>query len=232
MALNLTEFESREAASEAASRLIVQALKADLAASGAASLMVSGGGTPKRLFGLLSHADLDWPRVTVGLVDDRWVAPDHPDSNEKLVRTLLLQDKAARANFLPMKTKDARPFEAEMNRNAAYAPHCCAASFVLLGMGEDGHTASWFAGMDGLADVVSPEQQRCVAAVEALQAIQPLRMTLTGSAVYAAKQGLLLVFGEEKRSMLLVAPEADPMTCPVRFAIDGLGRKLSVYWAP
>lgn len=232
MALNLTSFDSREAASEAASRLIVRALKADLAESGAASLMVSGGGTPKRLFGLLSHADLDWQRVTVGLVDDRWVAPDNPDSNEKLVRTLLLQHNAACASFLPMKTEDACPIEAVANRDAAYAPHCRAASFVLLGMGEDGHTASWFAGMDGLADIVSPEQQRCVAAVEASQAVQPLRMTMTGPAVYAANEALLLVFGEEKRSILLSAPEADPMACPVRFAIDGLGRKLSVYWAP
>ena len=232
MALDLTSFESREAASEAAATLIARALETDIAADGAASLMVSGGSTPKRLFGLLSLTDLDWARVTVGLVDERWVAPDHPDSNEKLVRTLLLQDKAATANFLPMKTSTARPFEAEAERDAAYEPYCTAASFVLLGMGGDGHTASWFPGMDGLARIVSPDETRCVAAVDAPQAVQPLRMTLTGPAVYAAKQALLLVFGAEKRSMLLSAPEADPMACPVRFAIDGLGRKLSVYWAP
>lgn len=232
MALNLTEFDSREAASEAAAALIAATLEADLAATGRASLMVSGGSTPKKLFGLLSQADLGWAHVTVGLVDDRWVAPDHPDSNEKLVRTLLLRNKAAAANFLPMKTADARPFEAEADRDAAYAPNCKAPSFVLLGMGADGHTASWFPGTEELARIVSPEEARCVAAVEAPQAVQPLRMTLTGPAVYAAKHALLLVFGAEKRSMLLSAPEADPMACPVRFAIDGLGRKLSVYWAP
>jgi 6-phosphogluconolactonase len=232
MTLSVTLFDTRAAASEAAAALIATALEADLAAEGSATLMVSGGSTPKRLFGLLSHADLDWPHVTVGLVDDRWVAPDHPDSNEKLVRTLLLQNKAAGANFLPLKTSAARPQEAEADRGAAYAPYCTAVSFVLLGMGGDGHTASWFPGMDGLARIVSPDETRCVAAVEASQAVQPLRMTLTGPAVYAAKQALLLVFGEEKRSMLRSAPEADPMVCPVRFAIDGLGRRLSVYWAP
>jgi len=232
MALNLTSFDTREAASEAAAALITRALDADLAAGRAASLMVSGGSTPKRLFCLLSHTDLDWARVNVGLVDERWVTPDNQDSNEKLVRTLLLQDKAAAANFLPMKTSAACPLEAEADRAAAYAPYCKAASFVLLGMGEDGHTASWFPGVEGLARIVSPDEARCVAAVDAPQAVQPLRMTLTGPAVYAAKQALLLVFGAEKRSMLLSAPEADPMTCPVRFAIDGLGRKLSVYWAP
>lgn len=232
MALNLTLFETREAAAEAAALMIAQALEAGLTEDGAASLMVSGGNTPKRVFALLSKANLDWARVTVGLVDERWVAPDHPDSNERLVRSALLQGKAAVATFLPMKTSAALPADAEAACNALYAPHCAAPDFVLMGMGGDGHTASWFPGMDGLAGIVSPDEARCVAAVEAPQAVQPLRMTLTGPAVYAAKQALLLVFGAEKRSMLLAASEVDPMAVPVRFAIDGLGRRLSVYWAP
>ncbi len=232
MALNLTEFENREAASEAAAAMMARALEADIVASGAASLMVSGGSTPERVFRLLSARDIEWAKVTVGLVDERWVAPDHPDSNERLVRSVLLKGRAAAARFIPMKTPQACPREAEADRIAAYAPFCKAPSFVLLGMGTDGHTASWFSGSPGLAQIAAADAAHCIAAIEASGAAVPQRMTLTGAGVLTAQRALLLVFGEEKRSMLISAPHADPMACPVRFAIDGLGERLSVYWAP
>ncbi|MDP1554400.1 MAG: 6-phosphogluconolactonase [Hyphomonas sp.] len=231
-ALHLTEFKSREEASEAAADLAEDTLGADIARTGAASLMVSGGSSPAGMFDLLSAKPLDWARITVGLVDERWVAPDHPDSNERLVRARLLKDAAERATFLPMKTAHASPAEAVADRHAAYAPHCVSISFLLLGMGTDGHTASWFPGTANLAGIVSPDAVHCVAAVDAPRATVPQRMTLTGAAVFHANRALLLVFGAEKRSMLLNMADTDPMNCPVRFAVDGLGDRLSIFWAP
>jgi len=231
-ALHFTAFPNREDASEAAAGLAADTLGADIARTGAASLMVSGGSTPARMFELLSSAPVDWAKVTAGLVDERWVAPDHPDSNERLVRTRLLKDAAARASFLPMKTAHASPAEAVADRHTAYAPHCGSISFLLLGMGTDGHTASWFPGTANFDAVVAPDAKLCVAAVEAPGAKVAQRLTLTGAAVTHANRALLLVFGAEKRSILDRMAEADPKNCPVRFAIDGLGDRLSIFWAP
>lgn len=231
-ALHLTEFPSREETSEAAAHLAADTLGAEISRSGAASLMVSGGSSPVRMFELVSSAKLDWAKVTVGLVDERWVAPDHPDSNERLVRTRLLKNAAERAAFLPMKTGHGSPLEAVEDRNAVYAPHCASISFLLLGMGTDGHTSSWFPRAANLAEIVAADGAQCVAAVEAPMAVVPQRMTLTGSSVFHANRALLLVFGEQKRSILENIAEADPMNCPVRFAIEGLGDRLSIFWAP
>ena len=232
MALEIIACETREDAAGTAADLAARALQADLLARGRASLFVSGGTTPKRMFELLSAAELDWGGVTVGLVDERWVPPDHPESNERLVRTHLLKGRAEAAGFLPMWTPAGDYERASDERDAAYAPHCDAASFVLLGMGADAHVASWFPNADSLASLVVPPEGRCVMAVEAKAAVTPQRLTLTGPAIFRARQAVLLVFGQEKRVVLEAAVHSDPIECPVRFAIEGLGDRLSIVWAP
>lgn len=232
MAPALTEHPSRAAASQAAAALAVAALGAAILARGKASLMVSGGSTPVQMFEHLAPAPLDWARVTVGLVDERWVAPDHPDSNERLVRRHLLQGPASAAAFVGMKTAAADPAAAAADRSAVYAPHCSPVDFVLLGMGKDGHTASWFPGNTALAQLVSPPDGACVAAVEAPGATVPQRMTLTVPAVIRARRGVLLMFGEAKRAVFEAAATADPLQCPVRYAMDGMGDRLATHWAP
>ncbi len=232
MALNLIEFTSREDASEAVAASCAGALRSSIHSDGHASLMLSGGSSPVRTFERLSARPIDWSSVTVGLVDERWVAPDDPDSNERLVREHLFQGHAAAAEFVPMKTSAPMPAEAAADRSAAYAPHCDPVTFVLLGMGLDGHTASWFPGVAGLEDLFDPPDGRCVAAIEAPGATVPQRMTLTGPAIVTAQHGALLVFGEKKRAVLDAAELNDPLQCPIRFAIDGLGERLAVYWAP
>ncbi len=232
MPLQITEFKSQDAASQQAARVVADALRDDIVATGRAVLMVSGGSTPVPMFEALSACELDWQKVTVGLVDERWVAPEHPDSNERLVRTHLLKRGAGAAGLVPMKTSHADPGQAQPDRQEAYAPHCEALSMVVLGMGADGHTASWFPGDPELPDLAGMLREDCVAGVNAPSAVVPHRMTLTGSAVSKAKHALLLVFGDEKRHVLKAAASGDALKYPVRFALDGLGSRLSIYWAP
>ncbi|MEX2321186.1 MAG: 6-phosphogluconolactonase, partial [Saccharospirillum sp.] len=137
------DFDSREALTEALAGEILTRLKADIDTNGEAGLAVSGGRTPVALFQTLSQADLDWRKVTITLVDERWVEPDHDDSNEKLVRTHLLQNKAADARFIAHKTAAESPFEAESELNKALADLPDVLTVTVLGMGEDGHTASF-----------------------------------------------------------------------------------------
>jgi 6-phosphogluconolactonase len=111
-------------------------------------LAVSGGKSPVPFFHALRSQPLDWSRVMITLVDERFVPADHPDSNAALVREHLLQDAAAAARFLPL-VGDARDDVAELAAaNAAYQHPTVA----VLGMGEDGHTASLFPGATALAD--------------------------------------------------------------------------------
>jgi 6-phosphogluconolactonase len=181
---------------------------------------------------LLSQAPCQWSAVTVGLIDERWVAPSHRDSNERLVRTHLLRGPAGAAGFVPMYTFDGAAAAAEADRDAAYGPHCTPPGLILLGMGTDGHTASWFPRCDGLQQLVDPGQSGILAAVTAPLATVPERMTLTGRAILNARRAILLVFGDEKRSVLLASSGVDPLDCPVRFAVEGLGDRLSIFWAP
>jgi 6-phosphogluconolactonase len=83
-----------------------------------------------------------------------------------------------------------------------------------------------------MADLVSPLHGRCIAAVEAPGATVAQRMTLTIPAVTRARRGLLLVFGETKRGVLKAAGSAVPLQFPVRYAMDGMGDRLAIYWAP
>ncbi|MCA8901581.1 MAG: 6-phosphogluconolactonase [Hyphomonas sp.] len=233
---DLRKFATRAEAAEFAGALISGALETAVADKGRASLFVSGGSTPGPLFDLLSEADLPWTNVTLGLVDERWVAPEDPASNERLVRARLLKGRAGAAGFLPMRTIEESADVAARGRNLAYAPHCDPADIVLLGMGNDGHTASWFPGSSGLLYALSPEQDESVVAIDAtgcpVAGENVHRLTLTGPAVARARQAVMLLFGNDKLDVLERALSSDPTDMPVRHAIDKLGPCLTVVWAP
>src|SRR5580704_19576374 len=89
--------------------LVAGCLSAAIGARGLASLVVSGGRSPVRLFEILRTQPLDWSRVCVALADERWVSPEDPQSNERLVRDVLLKDRAASGRFLGLKNAAPTP---------------------------------------------------------------------------------------------------------------------------
>ncbi len=228
--------ETREVASGQAARLVAGALQAAIEDKGRASFLVSGGSTPGPMFDLLASTDLAWNQVTVGLVDERWVDPEHAASNERQVRERLLRRFAGAAGFVPMRTLDASPDLAVADRQLAYAPHCAPADVILLGMGNDGHTASWFPDSAGLDEAMLAPAGQVIAAIDAtgcpVAGNHAHRLTLTGPAVTQARTALMLLFGDEKLAVFERALTADPRAMPVRHAIDKLGPRLSVIWAP
>ena len=127
----------------ALSDAIATQLTKGIAERGVASLVVSGGSTPQGLFKILSSTDLEWAKVTVLLADERWVPETHADSNSAMVKSLLLQDKAAAANWVDYGAgkEDA---DLEVARIAEILSAMDTFDVVILGMGADSHTASLF----------------------------------------------------------------------------------------
>jgi len=224
----LVAFPDRDAAAEAATDRIAEALKTD----GARSLVVTGGGTPGPVYDRLSRLDLSWDRITVTLSDDRWVDPSRPESNERLLRERLFVGRAAAAGFLPLKgdgpTPDADAAAAEP-RIAALMPFAA----VLLGLGNDGHVASLFPGAPRLGEDLDPEGPRLCVGV-AMSGLEPFlpRVSLTVRALLGTTRILLLATGDEKRLIVertLDDPSYDP---PVAALLRQDRTPVSVLWAP
>mgnify|MGYP001799944875 CR=1 FL=1 len=222
-------FESKAALQAAAADWLANALEDAIARRGSAVFMGSGGTTPGPIYEALSHADLAWDSVHVGLCDERWVDDTHPASNGAMLERTLLQNKAANASYTPMKTTGDDPFKAVEAVNELYL-EAGLTDVMLLGMGPDAHTLSWFAGGDGYGDAVNADTTSVVAAVKAIESDVTgpnlLRMTLTQPCVAYARNVLLLITGAKKREVFETAPEDAPVSIMKRAA----GQALTVYY--
>ncbi len=204
-----------EAATAALADAIIDRLRTALTERGVASLVVSGGKSPVPLFARLRAADLDWSRVWITLADERWVDPSSPDSNERLLREHLLVDRAAAARFVALKSAFATVADGLAASAAALATIPRPFDVVVLGMGEDGHTASLFPGAAGLAAALALDNSASLAAITPPAAPHP-RISLTLSALLDARCLMLPLAGATKLAIYQQARETpDAMRWPV-----------------
>lgn len=180
---------------------IANNLRDALAARDIASLALSGGNTPKRFLQALSLQSLPWKDLVVTLVDERWVPESHERSNGRLLRENLLRGAAAEARFLPLyrDTPEPEPALGGIERDLASLPSPF--DVVVLGMGEDGHTASFFPGGDRLADALDPATTTKALPIRAPGAGEP-RITLTLPPILAARHLYLHMEGAAKLRVL------------------------------
>jgi 6-phosphogluconolactonase len=226
-------FTDGQALAAALADRIATLLREGIAARGGALLAVSGGSTPKRFFDQLSRAKLDWSRVQITLVDERWVPESSERSNARLVKATLLQHDAAAATFVPLHQDAPTPEEGMAALDAAVAELALPFDAVVLGMGEDGHTASFFPGGDRLADALDPAGTARVIPMRAAGAGEP-RITFTLPALLDTRALFLHIEGESKRRVLADAQLGlgEGQDYPVRAVLAQDRVPVSVYWCP
>ena len=232
--MNVTQkhFEDRHHLSCALADHIGKLLRRAVVEKGRASMAVSGGSTPGPLFKRLSELDIPWEQVVITLVDERWVDVEDKDSNEYLVRTHLLQDRAAKATFIGMKNNApaAAAGEQECEQRLRQLPRPF--DLIVLGMGDDGHTASLFPGAQKLAAATALDSGKICMALTPPAASHD-RMTLTLAEILAAKQIFLHIVGPEKQKALNQALAAGPPDAmPIRFILRQEQVPVTIYHAP
>ncbi|KWE95076.1 6-phosphogluconolactonase [Burkholderia ubonensis] len=222
--IEIHAFDTQEAQGDALAQAVGDALRAVLARPARATLAVSGGTSPRPFLQTLSHAALDWASVDVTLVDDRWVPEDDAASNARLVRDTLLQHAAAPATFLPLVDTGAAldAHVAALNANPAHR----LPDVAVLGMGEDGHTASIFAD--------APEWDHAITTAERFVAVHPgaaphARVSFSLDALKRIDRLFLLIAGNRKREALEAAASSPQKNAISQLANDK-GTQLDVYW--
>jgi 6-phosphogluconolactonase len=206
---------------------VASALIGDLEQRERVLLVVSGGSTPVPFFQALARKPLAWHRVDVTLADERWVAADAADSNARLVREHLLQHEASEARFVPLTSEASTPEEGVEEVAQRLLTLAWPASAVVLGMGEDGHTASLFPDCRELELALSTEVP--VVAVRTPSQFQP-RITLSADRLHQTRRLFLHITGETKRVVLGEALGGDDIrTLPIRAFLAG---PLAIHWAP
>jgi 6-phosphogluconolactonase len=251
--IELHAFDDQRAQSDALAKAVGDALHASLAAQAAASgtgtsatgtsatgtsaagtpntgarpamLAVSGGTSPRPFLQTLSTQSFDWARIAVTLVDDRWVPETDGASNSQLVHDTLLQNAAKHAAFWPLvdTTQDLNAHVAALNADPRFS---VVPDVAILGMGEDGHTASIFAD--------APEWDHAITTTERFVAVHPgsaphARVSWSLSALKEVKHLYLLIAGPRKMDVLNAAAASLQKNAISQLANDK-GVRLDVYW--
>lgn len=211
----------------------LSALQTAVNASGVTAFLVSGGSTPAPLYRRLAQTGLP-DRVTVALVDERWVASGHPGNNEAMIRGAL---QITGETLVGMKTEHTHARDAVTAVEARYQALPKPAALTLLGMGLDGHTASLFPAAEGLAEALDTGRSEYCCAIKAKASevtgdlTERLSLTLTG--ILSARELVLLITGEEKLAVYQQARRSvDINATPVSAVLQQENVPVHVYWAP
>ena len=223
--MQIETYPDRELMQLQLANLIAGELAETLRREGRATLAVPGGTTPGPVFDTLSGVDIDWADISVVLTDERWVDAESERSNTRLLRERLLRGRAAAAGLIPLYAPGHDvPEEAVEALEQGLAPHL-PISVLLLGMGEDMHTASLFPGGDRLEEALSATS-RLILPMRAEGAAEP-RVTLTAPVLRAAVRVHVMITGAEKRAAIERAAGLPPMEAPIRAVLD----QAVVHWA-
>jgi 6-phosphogluconolactonase len=232
MTTSLHAFANRQDLVSTLADRIADRLREGVSARGEALFLATGGVTPIPLYEALSSRPLPWDRVIVLPSDARWLPEDQDGSNDGMIRRTLLRGAAARARLLPLYDGEPSP-EAALPRLRALIAGLPRPDVALLGIGEDGHTASFFKGAEGFAQAVDPDGEDTIMAIHApTGAMTPHRLTATLSYLVKARSIEVMFFGDAKRALYEAALEPGPIEdLPIRAVLRQDRAPVGVYWA-
>ena len=187
---------------------ISQILKQEIKNKGEATLLVSGGSTPKKLYEILSNKEIDWNKVSIGLIDERFVATETDESNELLIKNTLLKNKAVDAKFIGL-VFNLNDYKENLNiaiskNKAIYKSITCS----ILGMGLDGHTASLFPNSEEIYTDDTIFWDKIIINTKATSEPSK-RISYTKSKILSSKHLFLYFNGKEKLDVFNSAKESN-----------------------
>lgn len=218
---------------DAAAQDIKLNLESAIKERGSAGLLVSGGSSPKPVYEALSQMDLEWDKVTVSLVDERWVQEGSDGSNADFIKSTLLQNKARTARFVSLvngaPTAKTGASDIQDRFDTAFSAPI---DVCIMGMGTDGHTASWFPNSPTLAAALDIEAEAGLlwqdASGQAGGSGFADRITVNLPLVMQARHIYLLIPGQKKHSVWQASADKDVFDAPVT-SLRAAGLRLNVY---
>ncbi|ASP49325.1 6-phosphogluconolactonase [Cognaticolwellia beringensis] len=226
----INEFEQRQLLDESLADKVAELLTAAVESKGKASIAVSGGSTPKGFFEALSKKKLAWQAITITLADERWVDIKSSDSNTKLVHENLLQNEAVNANFFHLKQGDIFSEDTLADLNLAANQQLLPLDVLILGMGEDGHTASLFPCSDEITQCLAQDSDALIKVTPKTAPYQ--RISFSFAALAQSKHTFLHISGASKKQVLATAIAGqDCREMPIRAFLQAPDVNTQIYWA-
>lgn len=229
--MQVYELEDAQLLAEKLGDRIIALLEQAIVSRNEAFFVVSGGSTPKPLFQYLSNQPLDWRKVTITLADERCVDPRESSSNARLVKEHLLQNHASKARFLSLfDGGEPSAYSAQTaNDRLASLPKYDA---VILGMGNDGHTASIFPQASN-RDVALDLDQPNLALLTDPVTVGPIRITQTARRLLDSRLLCLHITGSDKVRLLeKITTNPNPVDWPISFFVTQTNVPLEIYQTP
>lgn len=225
--------ESAQALAVAVARELAADTRAALATRGQATLALAGGRTPMATYRQLAAEPLDWTKVTALPTDDRCVPHEHPACNLREIR--IAMDAAHGLRLEALTSADGEPATSERHARALLHQHPLPFDAVVLGMGNDAHTASLFPGATNLALALDPTSlvDACRIDPDPLPPDAPFpRITLTAARLLRARRIHLLITGQDKHDALHRAQAGrDPLHHPIAALLHAPEAMVRIHWS-
>jgi len=226
----INEFEQRQLLDESLADKVAELLTSAVKNKGKASIAVSGGSTPKGFFQALSKKKLAWQAITITLADERWVDIDSGDSNTKLVHENLIQNEAVNAKFFHLKQGELLSDETLSDLNFAANQQLLPLDVLILGMGEDGHTASLFPCSDEITQCLANDSEALLKVTPKTAPYQ--RISFSFAALAKSKNTFLHISGASKKQVLATAIAGQECReMPIRAFLQAPDVNTQIYWA-